>query len=155
MSPIKICGPSANEEIVTLDDHVKSSEVLKNLNSSIRFNYELDDKATTAKLLKAAKRIPIEVEENSTSSNMVFSAGAWCHVVKPSITYWNDVKGEKTCKIGDYSIKVGGVKAGKEIKGKHVNTKIVFFADREKILCHLYNTTQLIHCIIFETILCC
>ena len=74
----------------------------------------------------------------------MFSAGAWFHVVKPSILYFNDAKGEKTCKVGDYTIKVGGVKAGKEMKGKHVNTKIVFFADREKIVCHLYNTTQLI-----------
>ena len=134
-------------EMMTLDDHVKNSELqknLKNLNPSNVFDYELNDKATTSKLLKAAKRTPIDEEENSTSSNLVFSAGAWFHVVLPSRQYWDDVKGEKTCKIGDYTIKVGGVKEGKEKNGKHVNTKIVFFADREKIVCHLYNTTQLI-----------
>ena len=27
---------------------------------------------------------------------------------------------------------------------KKANTKVVFFADREKVVCHLYNTTQLI-----------
>jgi hypothetical protein len=68
----------SNDEIVTLDDHVRSSEVLRNINSSsVQFEYELNDKATKAKLLKAAKRSPIEVEENSTSMNLVFSAGAW------------------------------------------------------------------------------
>ena len=40
-------------------------------------------------------------------------------------------------------MKVCGVKLGKEINGKHVNTQIVFFADRDKIICHFYNTTQL------------
>ena len=30
------------------------------------------------------------------------------------------------------------------MKDKYVNTKIVYLADREKIVCHLYNTTQLI-----------
>ena len=46
--------------------------------------------------------------------------------------------------IGDYTVKVGGVKLGKESSGKHVNTQIVFFADRHKIVCHFYNTTQLV-----------
>ena len=51
---------------------------------------------------------------------------------------------EKTCKVGQYEIKVGGIKEGKEKSEKHANTKVVFFADREKVVCHLYNTTQLI-----------
>ena len=58
----------------------------------------MNDKAATAKLVKAAKRMPIEIEENSTSTNLTFSAGAWYHVVLPSIAYWNDVNEEKTCK---------------------------------------------------------
>ena len=132
-----------SEDIVTIEDHVKSSEILKNLNSAITFDYELNEKSANAKILKAAKRVPIEVEENSTSSNLIFSAGAWYHVVLPSIKYWNDA-GEKTCRVGDTTIKVGGVKTRKENSGKHVNSKVVFFADREKIVCHLYNTTQLV-----------
>ena len=104
----------------------------------------MNDKAATAKLIKAAKRMPLEMEENSTSTNLIFSVGAWNHVVQPSVSYWNDVKEEKTCKIGEYVIKVGGIQIRKEMKDKHVNTKIVFLADRDKIVCHLYNTTQLI-----------
>ena len=41
-------------------------------------------------------------------------------------------------------MKIGGVKSGKENKGKHVNTQVVFYADRDKVVCHMYNTTQLI-----------
>ena len=133
-----------NDELVSIEDHVKSSELLKNTNSTIRIDYELNDKAATEKLLKAAKRIAIDVEENSTSSNLTFIAGAWCHVFQQSANYWNDSKGDKSCKVGDYTIKVGGVKSGKEKNRKHVNTKIVFFADRDKVVCHLHNTTQLI-----------
>ena len=75
---------------------------------------------------------------------MIFSAGGWFHTVLPAVEYFDEVKGEKTCKIGEYVVKIGGIKKGKEINGKHVNTQIVFFGDRDKIICHLYNTTQLI-----------
>ena len=71
------------------------------------------------------------MEENLTSSNLIFSAGARFHVVQPSAASFDEVKGEKTCKIGDYTVKVGGVKLGKESKGKHVNTQVVV------IICHL------------------
>ena len=140
---MKSINASTCDEIVTIEDHVKNSEVLKNMNSSITFDYELRDKAAKTKLVKAAKRTPIEMEENSTSTNLTFSPGSWYNVVQPSIRYWNESQ-EKTCKVGDYEIKVGGVKYGKENTGKHVNTKVVFFADREKVVCHFYNTTQLI-----------
>ena len=135
--------PLNNDEVISVDDHVKKSENLKNPASSITFDYKLSDKSAKLKLLKASKRKPIEEEENSTSTNLIFSAGAWYHVVLPSIQYWNEV-GENSCKVGDYEIKVGGVQYGKENHGKHVNTKIVFLADRSKIVCHLYNTTQII-----------
>ena len=128
-------------EVLSIEQLVKNSVVDKNVNT---FDYKLNDKTAKAKLLKAAKRSPIEIEENSTSSNLVFSAGAWIHAVVPSVTYWNEVKSSKTCKIGDLEVEIGGVKENKEAQGKHVNTQIVFFANRNKIVCHLYNTTQLI-----------
>ena len=133
-----------NMEIVTMDEHIRSSDIFKESRSVITFDYELNDKALKAKLLKAAKRTPLEFEENSTSCNLVFNAGAWYHDVLPSVDYWDEIKGDKTCKIGDYEIKIGGVKAGKDSNGKTVNTQVVFYAGRDKIVCHLYNTTQLI-----------
>ena len=69
--------------------------------------------------------------------------GAWKNAVLPAVSYWKEV-GPKSCKVGDYTIKVGGVKAGVDASGKNVDTQIVFFGDRDKIVCHLYHTTQLI-----------
>ena len=140
---IPLNTPITNE-VVTLNELVQDSVLHKDTNSCITFDYELSDKASKVKILRAADRSPLELEENSSSSNLVFSAGAWFHVVLPSVQYWTKVQGEQTCKIGDYQIKIGGVKPGKENNGKIVNTQIVFYAGRDKIVCHLYNTTQLV-----------
>ena len=85
-----------------------------------------------------------EVQENSTSSNLVFSPGSWQVAVLPSIEYWKQIKGDQTCKVGDNIIQVGGIKSGKDTTGKNVVNQGVFLADRNKIVCHLYNTTCLI-----------
>ena len=144
MTSRKALNATCNDDVITIEEYVKNSEVSKNMNSTINFDYQLNDKASKSKLLKAAKRSPIETEENSTSTNLIFSAGAWYHVALPSAKYFDEVQGDKTCKIGDYNVKIGGIKLGKESNGKHVNTQIVFYAGRDKIVCHMYNTTQLI-----------
>ena len=64
-------NPLATKEIVTLDEHVQDSILQKDTNSCIKFDYALNDKSSRAKILKAAERPPIEIEENSTSSNLV------------------------------------------------------------------------------------
>ena len=67
MNVKKALNAPIGEEIITIEEHVKSSEVFKNMNASLNFDYQLNDKPSKSKLLKAAKRSPIEVEENSTS----------------------------------------------------------------------------------------
>ena len=52
------------------------------------------------------------------------------------------MKGGKTCKVGNSLIKVGGIKSGKDTNGMHVVSKAVFYLDKDKVVCHLYNTTQ-------------
>ena len=47
-------------------------------------------------------------------------------------------------KPAKWVIKVGGIKSGKDTTGKNVVNQGVFLADRNKIVCHLYNTTCLI-----------
>ena len=94
------------------------------------------------KLLKGAKRIPLLLEEHSSSSNLLFSLGSWHTVIRPSLRYWDNVKGDNSCHIGNYVIKILGVQIGKDSKGKNVDSKIVFFADGNKVVCHFYNTTQ-------------
>ena len=136
-------GTDRNEEIVTIDDNIRNSEEVSKLSDNPRtFEYNLKDKGAKSKLTKAAKRLePFTIEENSTSSNLVFSGGAWQYAVLPSLQYWKE---NKTCKIGDYTVKIGGIKGGIDKSGKHIDTQVVFFADREKVVCHLYNTTCLI-----------
>ena len=63
-------------------------------------------------------------------------------LVLPSIQYWKQLHSDQKCVIGNYIVKVGGVQAGKESNGKIVDTKIVFFGDRDKVVCQFYNTTQ-------------
>ena len=140
----KAINAPVNKDLETIQEQVRNSEIHRRTNSSISFEYELNDKSAKSKLLKAAKRTPLDVEENALSSNLVFSAGSWYHSVLPAVIYWNEVKEDKTCKIDEYEVKIGGVKHGNDKNGKHVNTQVVFYADRDKIVCHLYNTTQLI-----------
>ena len=50
----------------------------------------------------------------------------------------------RSCKIGEYTLRVACVKSGFEAGAKHVDTQIVFFINREKVTCYFYNTTLII-----------
>ena len=131
--------------VVPISDHIRSSDTFKQIEGQRAFEYSLSDKTARNKLMKAAKRDELmKIEENSSSSNLVFSAGAWHTVVLPTLRYWNEIKDDKACNIGDYTIKIGGITGGVDANGKHVDSKVVFLADRDKVTCHLYNTTCLI-----------
>ena len=125
-----------------ISDLVKNSEISKHNEVKRTFEYQINDKAAKAKLVKGAKRIPFAVVENSSSSNLEFSLGAWHDVVLPSIRYWDQVKGEKSCQIGPLNVHIASVDLGKDAGGKHVDTQVVLYANRDKVVCHLYNTTQ-------------
>jgi hypothetical protein len=48
-----------------------------------------------------------------------------------------------TCNIGSMEVRIAScVELGKEAGGKHVDTVIIFYANRDKVVCHMYNTTQ-------------
>ena len=133
--------PSGERNIIDL---VNASEISKPCDSKRKFEYNLNEKAAKAKFIKNAKRSPFEVVTNSTSSNLLFSLGAWDQVDLSTVKYWNQVKGEKTCKVGSNDINIASVDIGKEVSGKHIDSKVVFYMNRNKVVCHLYNTTQLI-----------
>ena len=135
---------ATDNKLTTIDDHVRATEMFGPPQGDRQFIYELSDKATKAKLIKGAKRIPFQLEENSLSSNLVFSVGAWHNSVLPSIKYWNEIRSDQTCYVGDKNITIGGIKHGKEAKGLSIDCQIIFFVDREKVVFHFYNTTQLI-----------
>ena len=130
-------------ESESLTDLVKNSDIEEhNVDKNRVHKYKLNDKAAKAKLVKGAKREPFDVIKNVGSSNLDFSLGAWNYVVLPTVRYWNQVKDDKTCKVDDIVIKIGSVELGKEAGGRHVDTKVVFYANRDKVVLHLYNTTQ-------------
>ena len=100
MVPIRDLDVLVNKNVACIDEHIKESLIYKqSTTSSVTFDYQLDDKATKSKLMKAAKRTHLEIEENSTSTNLVFSAGAWAHTVLPAIKFWNDFKGREVLKL--------------------------------------------------------
>ena len=131
-------------EFTSVEGLVKDSEVVVMRDEDRKFEYKLNDKAAKGKLIKGGKRIPFEVVENSSSSNLVFNLGSWNYVVKPSFKYWAEVKGNNTCRIGETIVRIADVKTGRDIGGKYIDTHIVFFANRDKVNLHCYNTTQLI-----------
>ena len=93
-------------EMTSVENLVKDSETVTCRDTPRKFEYKMNDKAAKGKLLKGAKRNPFEVVENSSSSNLVFNPGSWNYVVLPSIRYWYEVKGSKTCRIGELIVKM-------------------------------------------------
>ena len=105
-------------EVISIEKLVHESELIESVGSIRQFEFKLDEKAAKGKLMKGAKRIPFEVIKNSSSSNLDFSLGAWSSVVQPSIRYWSEAKGIKTCKIDEMVIQILDVKSGKDIGKK-------------------------------------
>ena len=134
----------ANIKELEVVDLVKDSELEKHIDGKRHFEFKLNDKAAKTKLVKGAKRKHFDIVANSSSSNLIFSLGAWYHVVLPTIQYWNQVKEEKTCRIDNTVVKIADIETRKEATGKHIDTLIVFYANGGKVVCHFYNTTQLI-----------
>ena len=126
----------------SLKDLVKHSEIVNPNVDRRTHKYKLNDKATKAKIVKGAKRCPFEVVNSLSSSNLDFSLGAWNYVVLPSVRYWDQVKEKTSCKVGTTVIRIASVELGKEADGRHIDTKIVFHANDDRVVCHLYNTTQ-------------
>ena len=125
-----------------IEDIVKDTELMNETQNRRTFQYNMNDKAAKGKLLKGAKKEAFEVVKNQASCNLDFNPGSWNHVVLPTLEYWNQIKGGKSCIIESLVIKVASVKTGKDGIGKHIDTQIIFLANRDKIVCHFYNTTQ-------------
>ena len=71
-------------ECLSVADLVKDSEVINYSEKKRTFDYDLNEKAAKAKLLKGARRISFEV----------FNLGSWNKVVLPSFRYWDVNKSE-------------------------------------------------------------
>ena len=114
---------------------VNQTEVMKSSDTPRQFVYNLNDKATKAKLIKGAKRNFFEVKENSSSCNLIFNLGAWANIVNPSIKYWEEVQGSSLCRIDEDTIRVVEVKAGKDASGKQTDSLVTFMLNIIKSYC--------------------
>ena len=63
-----------------------TTKTVQNVLEESEVAYEQDvERNMRSKLTKGAKRDPIQIKDNSSSTNIVFSLGAWCHIVQPLI----------------------------------------------------------------------
>ena len=69
---------------MTIEEQIHCSD---QPNNSIKFDYILNEKTAKNKILKGARTTVLEIQENTGSSNLVFSAGAWKVAVLPAIEY--------------------------------------------------------------------
>ena len=72
-------------EMHSIKDVVDDSEAIKVPENRRLFEYNLNDKNATAKLIKGAKRESLDVVQNKTSCNVVFCTGSWSQTVQPTM----------------------------------------------------------------------
>ena len=115
---------------------IEKKQIQVNKEKLREFDYKINEKNLKTKLIKGAQRIPFDIIRNNTSINLDFNIGSWRHIVLPSIWYWDSNQVGKTCKIGEYEVKIASVKSGSEATGMHFDTQITFFINGEKAVCH-------------------
>ena len=81
-----------------------------------------------------------EREEKKSCINLIFSGGAFNVVVQKAISELNN--GPKHFVVGKEDVERITIDPRKELSGKHVDTKIEFKVNRDKIVIHIYNSTQ-------------
>ena len=108
--------------------------------STHTFNYSLNEAKTKKKLYDGANRKPFEKEEKKASTILIFSDGAFTEVVLNAII---EIKnGPKHFIIGKESVERISIDRRDELMGRHMDTKIQFEVNGEKITMHVYNSTQ-------------
>ena len=123
-------------EMKSIQDVVDDSEILRTTENRRTFEYNLNDKNAKSKLVKGAKREPFDVVHNQLSCNLVFSVGSWKQLALPTVQYWSKNRINKTCTIDDIEITIVSIKTGKDVIGKHIDTQVIFFVNRSKVVCH-------------------
>ena len=104
------------------------------------FKYRLTAKTAKSNLIKGALRNHMEVEYKHGAVNLDFSDGAWILSAFPEVINWD--KTNRNFFYGDLSIQVIEAKPGMENSNKHVDYKIVFQVNGQKVVLHAYNVKQ-------------
>ena len=104
------------------------------------FQYRLTAKTAKSNLIKGALRKHIEIEHKQGAINIDFSDGSWILAAFPEVLNWD--KGNRMFSYGDINIQVTEAKPGIERGNKHVDYKIVFLVNNQKVVLHAYNSKQ-------------
>ena len=102
------------------------------------FQYSINVART--KLYEGAKRGPFKREEKKGCTNLIFSDGAFNEVVLKAI--FEITNGPKNFIVGKENVERITIDPRKELSGMHVDTKMEFKVNGDKILIHVYNSKQ-------------
>ena len=106
------------------------------------FGYTLNEKRAKSKLLKGAQRTDhLNAEIKSGCVNLRFSDGSFYEIVLPLIGVWQQKK-HSTVQIDENIIEIVEVLTGTEINDKHVDTKLIVKCNNDRLVIHIYNSTQ-------------
>ena len=104
------------------------------------FKYSLNIDKAKKNMCEGATRHNLERENKKTCINLVFNDGAFSVAVLRAIS---DLKsGPKHFVVGKESVERVSIESRQEQSGKHVDSKLVFKVNNDKIVMHIYNTRQ-------------
>ena len=138
---MKMLESTQSTTVVMKADVSKLSQV----ENGRKLDFILTEKTAKSNILKAANRNMLELESKQKSSNLLFSAGSYLYTVTPAVKTWEtNYNNKESFKAGNLTIFVTELEHGKELNAKHLDTKIVFNVNGEKVVIHCYNSTQLL-----------
>ena len=133
-----------SEQSTTIVTKVDVSN-LTQVKNGRKLDFELTEKTAKSNILKAANRNMLELEMKQKSANLLFSAGSYLYTVIPAVKTWETkFNNKESFKAGNLTIFVTDLEHGRELNAKHLDTKIVFNVNGDKVVIHCYNTTQLL-----------
>ena len=141
MKSFELSTNNQSEEEIDLKSHMMNELVLGKRNGRT-FKYELNERRAKSKLLKGAKRTNhLDIEIKTGCVNMRFSDGSYHDVLLPVLREWQGLS-NKPFMLEDIEVKVDEVESGIENSEKIMDTKLIVFANNDRLVLHAYNGTQ-------------
>ena len=133
------CDLNFNSE-VEFKDHILTTIHKGPSDGTRNFQYRLTAKTAKSNLIKGALRKHMNIEHKQGAANVDFSDGAWILAVAPEISNWDN--GNRNFSYGEFNIQVIEAKPGMDGGNKHMDYKIVFSVNDQKVVLHAYNSKQ-------------
>ena len=108
-----------------------------------KFNFKLTEQKARKNLLKSPKRTHLQIEAKQNCKNLRFSPGAYVYIAKKMIEECHlKFRDNATFVYEDLKIQVVDFQTGHELNKRHIDTKVVFSVNGQKVVMHCYNSTQ-------------